>query len=384
MKTHKPITDKVKRLRQRPRADGSWRIWWEPEADVKALGFDSVQLDPDRPTWSRRQCDQLNADVEQARAAGGRIVKAGARTIAALIREYKTSRKFLKLKPATHRDYQGAFVVIEDKWGPNFVADFTKPVMHAWYETLYSNNGKAMALSMLRKMSILFSHAELLGWRGEGSNPCSKLGMEVPAPRKRNYTWEEFDHIVNTADKMGHPEIACAVGLSMLAGARQTDVREARIDGFIDHTIDGETQLVWQMVRSKKQNLGAIPVHNYFEQRVRNLIDAAAPDQEHLIVSVGTGKPYTLSNFQKVWRGIRAAAAKDMPSLADIQFRDLRRTFGKLSREAGVSKDDVGDVLGNSAAIDPQLGEVYMATSLIRTTRAVTAIARPAKTKKTG
>ena len=54
---------------------------------------------------------------------------------------------------------------------------------------------------------------------------------------------------------------------------------------------------------------------------------------------------------------VRAEAAKKMPQLADLQFRDLCRTFGVLARAGGAERSDVGDVLGNSAAVDPRLGE---------------------------
>lgn len=378
-----PITNKVTRLRQRRRANGTWRIWWEPEADVKALGFSAVALDANRPTWSKRQCESLNREVDAARTAGGRVAPEGKRTVAGLIHEYKKSRKFLKLRPATHRDYVNAFKAIENKWGSDFVSGFTKPVMFAWYETLYQNSGQNMAIAMLRKMSVLFSHAERIGWRPEGSNPCSKLGMEIPAPRARTYSWAEFDHLIATADKMGHPEIACACGLSMLAGTRQTDVRMARLDGFTDKDMFDPTTgkptkvLLWEFTRSKRNNNGWVPVHRYIEPRVRNLIDTAQAGCDYLIVTPKTGQPYSQDRFTKTFAQIRAAAAQDMPSLASVQFRDLRRTFGRLAREAGVLKDDIGDVLGNSAAVDPQLGETYMAPTLATTGRAVTAIVRP-------
>ena len=65
-------------------------------------------------------------------------------------------------------------------------------MLHTWSETLRDDGGEYTAIARLRHMSILFSHAELIGWRAEGSNPCSKLKRSVPKGRRRKYTWDEF------------------------------------------------------------------------------------------------------------------------------------------------------------------------------------------------
>ncbi|WP_313349774.1 hypothetical protein [Paracoccus sp. (in: a-proteobacteria)] len=66
--------------------------------------------------------------------------------------------------------------------------------------------------------------------------------------------------------------------------------------------------------------------------------------------------------------GVEAAIKSDKHGkLADIagpQFRDLRRTFGILSRSGGSTKHDTADALGNSAAVNPQPAEVYMPSQL--------------------
>ena len=56
-----------------------------------------------------------------------------------------------------------------------------------------------------------------------------------------------------------------------------------------------------------------------------------------------------------------------------------RRTFGVWARAGGGSREDVGDVLGNSAAMDPQLGETYMPPSFHTAARAVASIQRPSE-----
>ena len=68
-----------------------------------------------------------------------------------------------------------------------------------------------------------------------------------------------------------------------------------------------------------------------------------------------------------------------MPGVRTLQFRDLRRTFGVWARAGGAIKEDVADVLGNTADTDPELGEVYMPPQFTTASRAVMAVKRPTR-----
>lgn len=385
MTARRPITDKVPNLRQRRRANGSWRVWWEPSGTARAAGFTPMELDADRATWSVRQARQMNEDVTRhLRGGDARAPSAsGGRTISALIHEYKQSRKYLARSAATRRGYTTNLNAIDAKWGNRPVQEFSKPILHTWYETLYRTAGPTQALNMIRSFSILFSYAEVLGWRAENSNPCFRLGMESQRPRDRAATWAEFDALIRAADDLGHHAMACGIILATLQGQRQKDVIQARLDAFSQ--IGG--LWVWQLVRSKKENYGAMPLHDETRARVLSLIDAARDDQEFLLVDELTGRDYASEAvsgdlFRKRWAAIRSHAAEDQPSVRSLQFRDLRRTFGVWARAGGALREDVGDVLGNSAAIDPQLGETYMPPSFHTAARAVQAVQRPNPERK--
>ncbi|MEM9579089.1 MAG: hypothetical protein AAF891_00260 [Pseudomonadota bacterium] len=381
----KPITEQVTNLRQRRRSDGSVRVWWEATADAQRLGFTTHELDPHRPTWSVREAKNLNEQLRRAslghRAAHG----SGRRTISALIHIYRNSNKFKDLKPATRRSYNTILKLIEAKWGPSLVIELSKPIMFSWYDALRAKHGVSYSKSIMLMMSGLMSFAERRGWRAELSNPCAGLGLKSAAPGTRFATWPEFDQILASADKLGHQAIACAAALSALNGARQTDIREAglgaataAVSGFkwVDLP-DTNGRMVWEFVRSKRGNHGIIAVHQLAAGRVQQLIDAARPGQTLLITDPRTGNPYTQRQFNKHWREVRANAAKVMPSVADLKFRDLRRTFGVWARAGGAIKEDIGDVLGNSAAVDPILGETYMPPQFDSALRAIDAIKRP-------
>ena len=386
------ITEKIPRLRQRQRADGTWRLWWEPSLAERAAGFENVTLDADRPTWSIRAARRLNSDVAKAMAGtvtgkgtGTGRPTTGGRSIEALIHDYRASRLYADLRPGTRRSYHTNLNAISRKWGAHMVADFSKPVMSKWYQSLRMSSGDDHARALIRMMSILFSHAELaLGWRPENSNPCFRLKLKSPTMRNRVATWAEYDALIAAALELGMPAMACAIALATLTAQRQKDIIEAQLTAFRDLPAKGtqaagsnQSTLVWELIRSKKENYGILPVHPEAAPLVRHAIALAQPGQITLITDHATGRAYQGDLFRKRWSSIRARAARTLPTLMNLQFRDLRRTFSVWARAGGVSKSDAADVLGNSAATNPTLGEVYMPPSYHTAARAVAAVQRP-------
>lgn len=172
-------------------------------------------------------------------------------------------------------------------------------------------------------------------------------------------------------------------GIAQLAqGQRETDVMLARCGDFSDRiTRDGDesrARVQWTFTRSKRGNAGAMWLHDEVAPRIRGLI-RNAPAERRLLQDEETGADYHEDLFIRRWVKVRDLAAKALPALAGLQFRDLRRTFGILSRAGGATRDDAADVLGNSAATNPRLAETYMPSQLDTASRAVDAVKRPAR-----
>lgn len=370
-------------MRTRARTDGTTRAWWEPNAAARALGFKSVDLDGTRLTWSAREAERINREVEAARRGDDlATARKRGRTIEDLIEHYRRSRKFDILKSATKPGYLSNLRIISEKWGAALITDFSKPVIYAWYETLAETRGRASAVALIRMMSVLFSHAERIGWRAENSNPCSNLGMEIPKPRRTTISWAQIDLLTATADKLGHKATGTAILMSALQGQRQTDIIEATRAAFahieMPGTGDEGRAWVWQLTRSKRGTEGVMLVHPELVPRVVAAVMARPDPADKLLIDELSGRAFTPDTIKKRWITVRAVAAKQDPALAAVQFRDLRRTFGVLARASGASREDVGDVLGNSAATDPRLGDTYMPASFYTASRAVMALKRPA------
>lgn len=389
----KPIRDKIKGLRQRQRTDGSWAVWWEPNKSERALGFKRVDLWPDYPAKSIREAERLNDDAAGVRAGKPRRTKTGSRSIDALIKEYLASPRFQNRKPATQRGYRDNLRLIARKWGPDQVADFDEYVLEVWLQNVAKHSGAYQAHALKRMMSILFSFAERLRWIPKGSNPCKGEDFELPVVkgRSRRSSWEEYDHIMTTADKLGRHTMRLAIALAIFTGQRREQIFAARIEDFRKFSFghnEGDARQVWtwHLDRTKRDTQGVIPIHHEVEPLLDAAIEAAGPDQKYLLIDEATGRVMSRNLFSKRWARIRAEAAKTMPSLINkedrrktLQFRDLRRTMASWGRRGGASKDDVTAVLGNTAAADWELGETYMPQDFWTALRAIDAIRRPDK-----
>ncbi|MEC9434649.1 MAG: hypothetical protein VYD87_17220 [Pseudomonadota bacterium] len=361
------------RVRQRRRASGTWRLWWEPTtAEREAFGFEPVELDPNRITWSLRQALSLNRKVEAARK-GVTLQDRGGRTFSRLAAEYRRSPLWERLREATRRDYDTTLRRIEKKWGPAQVAAFTKPILREWYETLYRDNGKWIAQHDLRIMSIVLGYGELRGWLP--ANPAVRMKMETPPPRERVLSWEEFDALRAAAADLDLPGMALAIAVAWYQGQRQKDVIEARVEDFADPGM-------WRFERSKAkagsaQKGAVLPIHRELAPLLKPRL-AKAKDGEPLILNT-LGDFYRADNFRSHFGRTRAKAAETMPSLGDVQFRDLRRSWAWWTREGGASDRDRADGMGNQSDKNVRLGQTYNPASAAGAARAVAAMKRPKK-----
>lgn len=383
------IREKITGLRERARADGTVRLWWEPSARARELGFDPVELDAARPTWSVAQARRINAEVTAAAATGTKPVRTGTRTVLDLVETYLQSKRFKRQKPGTQRSYRGFFNRIVQDWGHRSVASITKPQVAEWMEDIAATGKLTMAARLVSHLSLLMTHAELLGWRAENTNPCTRLGGTGAAGRDRVCSWSEFDAVCMAGTTLGWHAAVLATRLALYTGARQTDILGARLDQFQLRAVPGMVDavtgqaaavLIWSHKRSKRGNAAHVPLHPDIAGPVQEWITGLPPDAELLLYDEATGRGYLDGNpylFQKRWQAMRALAAQSIPSVASLMFRDLRRTFSVRAREGGATLDDAGDVLGNQLSTNQDLRLIYTPAQVEPALRAVHAIKRP-------
>lgn len=428
-KQPRPISDPPANLRQRQRADGSWRIWWEPQGPAaRELGFKPVELDPDRLTWSTRRATDLNRTLREAQKPRPRPKSGTGRTMQSLIDAYQQSPKWLLprdqggLALATKRSYQGEFNRIARKWGTALVIDFDAEVVMEWLEALSREISPHTAKAVQRVLSVLFTYARKRGWRSD--NPCLDVELHTPKPRRMLTGWAGIDALLDAASDSPLPGLQTAIALAAFQGQRSTDILQAKLADFIEVEVDpkgaawaarqsalkdwtevapgtaldeavrfarqrglvdpetGGSFGLWLMLRSKRQNLGGMLLHPEVTPKLTALAGSARPGQTYLIARPKSDTPFDVTTFGGFYRQARAKAAQIDPTLAGLQFRDLRRTFATLARAGGATTRDVGDGLGNNAWRDPNISGTYMPDTFDTASTAVMALRRPKAPRK--
>lgn len=367
-------------LRSRSRSDGSVRLWWEPTAEGRAKGFANVELEA---RTAAHEAARLNQELDAALGGGGTeeagTVATRQRTLGRLIGLYRTSPDFHSLSAKSQREYPYLLVRLEDDHGPVQVRDITKGKVSQWIDGWQAGGHFTMARALKAMLSKLMSYAEKLEWRRENSNPCFRLGAMKAHPRRRVVAdWDLLDLLVEGAEAWGKPGLAWAIATSALMGQRQTDVAEARFAQFTQRRVPGlGTFWIWDIRRSKRGTEGLLPLHDELVPRFLALRDAAPDGQEWVLPEYHGARISPQERLSGAFARLKRRLVTDHPEIAELQFRDLRRTFGAMARQAGIGREDVGDVLGNSVANDDQLADIYLPPQLEGAFRAVRAVKRP-------
>jgi integrase len=372
-----PLLADVQGLRHRARADGTLRVWWEPSAQQRKAGAKPVDLSHLRPGEALRRARQLAATTQQAKAPRGR-------SIDGLIISYRESRFFTELRSTTRESYSANLRAIAEKWGPQPPAALTSAMMDIWYEALLREKGTHRALALLTMMRILFGFAETRGWIAKGSNPATNLRMTKPQPRDRVAT--DAERAAIWAAAASDADVALPLALALLTGQRQTDILAAQVADFVAQPllvpgrIEPQPAYVWQLRQSKRGRVVPVPI---MDPEAVALLDAAmAARTGPLVINTSTGRRFLKRNFAERWEAVRAIAAQTVPSVATLQWRDLRRTVSVGLRTAGMGRDDAGDLLGNTLAASSTLAQTYTPATLATTLRAVGAITPLPQRKK--
>lgn len=386
-KPHPPVIEPKDGLRQRQRTDGSWRVWWEPTALQRKAGAKPQELDARQPGHALREATRLTEHWNRV-IKGEAKPRPTARSVSSLIADYKASRRFLRLRATTRAAYLTDIRAIEAKWGPEPVVLFDKPTCDVWYESLLAKMGSGRSRAIMGMLRILMSHAEKRGWREAGTNPVQGLDMDAAPVRQRVGTWPELTALV--AATQGHTMLRLGLLLAMHTGQRQTDILQARPEEFSKVPIqlrpdqDAVDIWVWSFTRSKRGNDGIVPlIDPDLVQSIEAALALADRGPGTLIWNPNNGQPYSKERWFARWEDIRARAAETTPSVATLQWRDLRRTFSTLTRAGGASVDDVGDVIGNTAASNAIIRGIYMVPQIETGLRAVSAM-QPPKARAAG
>ena len=415
----------------KPLALGGFGHYWQPSPALARKGWKPVNLGASPSDDDREKQDLArakNGEVDAWRNDGQkpRAVKrfTHRRTMAELVDLYRADAKFTDLADNTQRVYRSAlklFLV----WAtdprqaggegnlplasitPERVAKLRDALMKPAAKGGAPRHHRAHNLLRVLRTVLAFAVAKRMIER----NPADRFDLSTPAPRDQ--VWEPADvaAFAAAAIAMGYPGLAFAVELAEYTGQREADLlalnvgkwREVKnLDRIDQDRLAGpDGRVMGVHINQKKMSRDGglsrgreararwvgIPIAGDVRGRIEAAIAANArrtPATALILVDDKTGRPWTTRQFIRRFteaKAIAIAPPKGLayrglvahPALAELQFRDLRRTCVVRLGELGLEDALIAAITGHMLASIKRILETYMPRTNKMAARAVVA-----------
>ena len=202
------------------------------------------------------------------------------------------------------------------------------------------------ALSVL---SLVMRHAELLGLRPEGKNPCAGLAIKRDQFEARYLTDDELFRLVATLDRLAatYPVEVAVLRFLMLTGARRGEAL-----GLEWSFIEGPRAVLPDSKTGPKTIWLAEPVRRLLAglRRLRG---------SPFVFTRDNGKAVSKSGLVSVWKRVRTLAALD-----GVRLHDLRHSYASVAVSSGEELRTVASLLGH-ADLATTMGYAHLAEAPI-------------------
>jgi integrase len=287
---------------------------------------------PWTPETARAEARRLlGAVVAGDDPAADRSARKVAKTVADLATRFLNEHVETKRKPRTVCEYKRLLqTAILPELGTKRIAEVTRAEVARLHHARRAT--PTQANRTLALLSVLFTFAERVGERPDGSNPCRHVERFPQRRRERFLSAEELGRLGDVlAAYPGSPYHPATIKLLVFTGARLGEVLGLRWE-WID-TERGEARLPDSKTGAKTLHLPPPALE----------VLAGLPRIQ--------GEPYVLGAkrgttfIEAPWRRIRVASG-----LPDVRLHDLRHSFASIAASDGMGLPIIGKMLGHTQA----------------------------------
>ncbi len=377
---------------------------FSPGAGLRALGFTGRDLKDAAGNWFsidqatqwiealEREIDVMRAKARPRRrpaappSIAGKIAPPPVQSLGHVVAEALTRRAHATLDPGQARAANGARALparpLAPKtldWYQKLAKALAKTAPHAWampaaqvdaaaaralYEELNAAIGHASARGIIALCSMAWADARRQGTPPTPTNPFQDLGIPSSPPRVRVGSPDEIAALIAAADAIGRPEIGDMIMIAVWSGQRQADRLELTMSDRVE------------LRQHKTRAVVSIPMAGPLATRLaaartrraaRGLVSSLA------VIDEATGQPMAPGTYQRLYKRVRAHAAKACPSVATLNDQDLRDTAVTWLTRAGCTIPEICAITGHALQSATQILKHYM---LVDETIANTAIAK--------
>lgn len=381
---------------------GGIRYYWEPSATLKKAGWKALKLGQDEEA-AMRAARARNAEIAAWRKGDAspkdvkRIEKR--HTVDAVIVEFKKAR-FPRLKSNTQAEYSSKLATISRWSGGERMDGITRQNILDFRDKLYAPRKDGTirentAFNTLRVLRTLWDWA----YRNEHltSNPAAgDMDVTMPAARQQFASALARQALLDAASKLKKPNMAAAMILAWTVGQREEDLLrllQTRYDEIQSYEADDPAVYARLAAREpdgrvmgirlrqgKTDRWVGIPVTGDARKYIETAIAASRAlhlttilhdeDRKRTWMSnTHTERRVRASQFQKSFGAIRDQASEDLTKagdtelaaeIADLQFRDFRRTCVVTMGQRGIPDHLISAITGHRLDTVKKILEVYL------------------------
>ena len=330
---------------------------WVPGKHLRAQGFKGQDLKDSAGGWlspldAMARAKELNAAIAASKALCSDAplpkLPKGERSTAALIHRYRQSVTFCQTAKKTQSTYAYHMRLIDQLFGDLPVDRVSLEMIEDFYKELQEDHGDATANAVIRTGKLLWNYAIKHEWLL--INRWTKLDIKALNGRLVVWTADEIRLLIATAERLGWASQAHAILLGLFTGQRQADVLAL-----------SEVACEGGFIAIKQKKTGArvrIPILPHLQARFFDVLKAgrSGPSagkvtplpSRPILVCETTGEGWKPDYFRHVFARIREEAGKQMPSVLDKRWSDLRDTTVTWLALAGSSVPEIATITGHS------------------------------------